>query len=202
MARTIAAPVGRMGAINRLADTRTVQELLNQVPVAAAGPRPLLDVDGLCGPKTNGAIQTFQQRHLGPARSDGRVDPNGPTLAKLNEFDGQAPPLRALRTMSIRRVGPSGGFVDALRTAEWYYEVRDPAQPGLAAVYFFGQPGEHRTLLTPIVFDGRAQTFQTGRALFDLESPAGSYLTEYGFPGPDDAPGPDPALARSRFMLH
>ena len=39
--------------------------------------------DGLVGPKTIGAIRGFQQFHH--TGSDGRVDPNGPTLKKMNE---------------------------------------------------------------------------------------------------------------------
>ena len=59
MAQTISASVGR-GGFNREEDTRTVQKLLNRVPPSSGGPVPLLEVDGLCGPKTTNAIQTFQ----------------------------------------------------------------------------------------------------------------------------------------------
>ena len=91
MARTISASVGR-GGVNRSADTITVQELLNRVPPSSGGPVPLLKVDGLCGPKTTTAIQTFQLKQWGWNLADGRVDPAGPTLARLNDFDTAAPP--------------------------------------------------------------------------------------------------------------
>ena len=93
MAKTISASVGR-GGVNRQADTVTIQGLLNRVPVSSGGPTPLLDVDGLCGPITTSAIQNFQLKQWGWALADGRVDPAGPTLARLNDFDtpGIVPP--------------------------------------------------------------------------------------------------------------
>lgn len=85
MAESITAAVGTPPAVNRAPDVETIQVLLNQVPALNGGPQPLLDVDGLIGPKTIGAIRKFQQTNLG--FQDGRVDPNQKTLAKLNEFD-------------------------------------------------------------------------------------------------------------------
>ena len=87
MSRSISASVGRMGGKNLPDDVITVQQLLDQVPLSQGGPMPLLEVDGLCGPKTINAIQRFQLHHFGWAGADGRVDTAGPTLAKLNEFD-------------------------------------------------------------------------------------------------------------------
>jgi hypothetical protein len=80
---TISASVG-VGGRNLAADVRTVQELLNNVPPEQGGPAPKLAVDGLVGPLTNGAIAKFQRKQLG--FSDGRVDPGGPTLKRLNQF--------------------------------------------------------------------------------------------------------------------
>jgi hypothetical protein len=82
-AASISAAVG-IGGKNRADDVRTVQDLLNQVPTASGGPVPLLVVDGLIGPKTNAAIRRFQKAQLGWA--DSRVDPNGPTIARLGNF--------------------------------------------------------------------------------------------------------------------
>jgi hypothetical protein len=97
MAKLISASVGRWAA-NRLPDVKTVQELLNK-----AGALPPLAVDGMCGPKSNGAIFAFQKAHFGSA--DGRVDPGQRTIKKLNEFDkpGGRPPggLSALRKQVI-----------------------------------------------------------------------------------------------------
>src|SRR5262245_50233720 len=85
MAETITAAVGTTPALNRAQDVETIQTLLNQVPANQGGPNPLLDLDGLIGPLTIGAIRKFQSFHLG--FNDGRVDPGQKTLAKLNEFD-------------------------------------------------------------------------------------------------------------------
>ncbi|HUQ93202.1 MAG TPA: peptidoglycan-binding domain-containing protein [Bryobacteraceae bacterium] len=87
MARSIQFSVGSKGGRNQPGDTKTVQELLNNVPLSEGGPSPRLEVDGKCGPLTKAAIQKFQLKHFGWKGADGRVDPDGPTLAKLNTFD-------------------------------------------------------------------------------------------------------------------
>jgi hypothetical protein len=90
MAKTISASVGQMGT-NRRPDAITVQELLNKVAPEAGGPVPKLAVDGLPWTKTIAAIRKFQKEQCGFAWPDGRVDPGGKTLAKLNEFDSSGP---------------------------------------------------------------------------------------------------------------
>ncbi len=81
----IQASVGQ-GGKNRGEDTRAVQVALNAAPVAVGGAGESLAVDGLCGPLTIGAIQTFQAQWL--TILDGRCDPAGPTLALLNAMAG------------------------------------------------------------------------------------------------------------------
>ncbi len=73
---TIKGSVGADGK-NGKADTRIIQKLLN-----AIFPSTLLSVDGDCGPKTIRRIKRFQKRFM--AKPDGRVDPGGRTLKKLN----------------------------------------------------------------------------------------------------------------------
>jgi hypothetical protein len=90
---TISASVG-LGGKNLAADVRTVQELLNAVPTPSGGPMPLLAVDGLIGPKTNGAIQRFQRTQFGWA--DGRADPGGPTITRLNSIAGSGGTMPSL----------------------------------------------------------------------------------------------------------
>ena len=92
MAVTISAPVG-MGpkAANRLVDVRTIQHLLNGIKPSEGGPQPLLVVDGLCGKKTESAVQQFQLKHFGWKLADGRVDPGGQTLALMNQLSGSSP---------------------------------------------------------------------------------------------------------------
>src|SRR5262245_9293488 len=79
----ISASVGQ-GGVNRRDDVQSIQTMLNQVPAADGGPRPRLAVDRIVGPLTIAAIRSFQTRHLGWA--DGRVDPGGPTIARLRGF--------------------------------------------------------------------------------------------------------------------
>jgi hypothetical protein len=88
--RTISASVGQ-GGTNTKPDATTVQELLNQVPVDEGGPQIPLKVDGLAWGKTIAAIKRFQSVNLGHKWPDGRVDPGGKTLARLNDYDTPAP---------------------------------------------------------------------------------------------------------------
>ncbi|WP_338663163.1 peptidoglycan-binding domain-containing protein [Pararoseomonas sp. SCSIO 73927] len=76
--RLPSASVGQ-GGINRPADVRLVQWLLN----AWLRPRgdTVLKLDGLIGPRTIGAIRAFQQTRSGAV--DGRVDPGGPSMCAL-----------------------------------------------------------------------------------------------------------------------
>lgn len=99
MARTISASVG-VNASNRQPDVITVQELLNKVPPPQGGPEVKLKIDGLCWQKTQTAIRHFQNRNMGHKWPDGRVDPGGSTLARLNSFDEQ-PPLAEWFTYSV-----------------------------------------------------------------------------------------------------
>ncbi len=92
MAKSITASVGRMGGVNHAPDVKVVQELLNQVPATSGGPGTKLQVTGTCGTNTIDAIQRFQLHNFGFSMADGRVDPDGPTLKKLNSFDQPGSP--------------------------------------------------------------------------------------------------------------
>jgi len=149
MAKSITASVGRMGGVNRPNDVRTVQELLNKIPVTSGGPIPLLETDGVCGKKTIDAIQKFQLHHFGWQGADGRVDPGGQTLRKLNELaDPQAPPPALSSRFQVRLVepffqNPPGlniiaytrlfQFVDTSNnlTSFYFEEVLNPVNPNL-----------------------------------------------------------------------
>lgn len=83
---SISSSVGRYGR-NRQKDVEIVQSLLNEVPEQWGGPVPKLDVDGLSGPKTIGAIFKFQESQLPTAiKPDGRVDPDQYTFPRLVEI--------------------------------------------------------------------------------------------------------------------
>ena len=79
-ATSISGSVGK-GGKNHENDVRTVQQLLNQ-----NGASTTLQVDGLAGPKTAGAISKFQQNNLG--FQDGRIDPDGQTWGALSGGEG------------------------------------------------------------------------------------------------------------------
>lgn len=85
MPKSIDGSVGRGGRNFPAKDVLTVQYLLNCVPAGSGGPQPELVMDGICGPKTLKAIETFQRQNLGFA--DGRVDRAGRTLQALQQFD-------------------------------------------------------------------------------------------------------------------
>jgi hypothetical protein len=109
----ITASVGINGA-NRPVDVPVIQRALNDVPADQGRPAPLLEVDGICGPKTKNAIQAFQLKHFGWKGADGRVDPDKQTIAKLNELAGDAAAARArLKGGRIARI--SGLLSHALR---------------------------------------------------------------------------------------
>jgi peptidoglycan hydrolase-like protein with peptidoglycan-binding domain len=67
------------GGSNKVTDVRVVQRLLNDW-LAKAG-QTQLKVDGLVGPKTIGAITSFQKANS--ATTDGRVDVGGKTINAL-----------------------------------------------------------------------------------------------------------------------
>ena len=82
----IMASVGRSG-VNSRNDVMIVQKLLNDGLKMTAGFRPLA-VDGLSGPKTIAAIDSYQRSVLRWTRTDGKVDPGGQTLQSLNQKAG------------------------------------------------------------------------------------------------------------------
>jgi peptidoglycan hydrolase-like protein with peptidoglycan-binding domain len=90
MRARISASVGR-GGVNRSNDVRIIQAALNKISPKSGGPAKPLAEDGICGPKTIEAIQKFQLHHFGWQGADGRVDPDGPTLAKLNQLTNETP---------------------------------------------------------------------------------------------------------------
>ena len=85
MDQKIASAVGAGGA-NRAEDVRKIQTLLNKAPAGWGGSSTPLKVDGLIGPKTIEGIKFFQLMQLGSVFDfDGRVDPGGRTLKRLNQ---------------------------------------------------------------------------------------------------------------------
>ncbi len=116
MASIIFASVGQGGA-NAPADVRVVQRLLNDY---IGGKGRLLDVDGVCGPKTLAAITQFQKDVTGIV--DGRIDPKGRAIKKLAELhlknaaDGINPQILGLLSQYAL---PTNVHLHALLTEYW-----------------------------------------------------------------------------------
>lgn len=170
MSASISASVGIKG-VNRHDDVVTVQRLLNRIKPTDGGPSIFLKVDGLAGPKTNGAIHEFQLVHFGFKGADGRVDPEGPTLRKLNQF---APP--ETRSLLIRRVGLADeDGIDHEDDRQWFFQVRPFVSPGARrARYYLGRRGDLRRLRKPVNFFGRDTRIlaRRGKKLDELEGRA------------------------------
>ena len=84
---SIDQPVGQgFKAQNLDADVRTIQGSLNQIQPSRGGPAVPLVVDGICGPKTNGAIQDFQFNQFGLRGMDGVIEPGKQTIARINQI--------------------------------------------------------------------------------------------------------------------
>jgi peptidoglycan hydrolase-like protein with peptidoglycan-binding domain len=107
---TLRGSVGQNGD-NIEQDVRVVQQLLNQQDLA---PLKKLKEDGRSGPSTIEAIRHFQSRYLSESSPDGRVDPDGRTIRKLNSSNtrstggtGESPETRkADRDARTKHVDP------------------------------------------------------------------------------------------------
>jgi hypothetical protein len=116
----ISGSVGR-GGRNSPADVKAIQAALNEQDPADGGPTLKLAVDGIVGPLTMAAIQKFQTRQLGWA--DGRVDPDGPTLHRLQgastaqkgKKPKPAPPPKATAEQNKAFVERIGGLLPQAR---------------------------------------------------------------------------------------
>jgi len=99
MMTTISASVGE-GGVNKKADVRIVQELLTR-----AGHDPK-GIDGGYGTNTHDAILSFQRTFT--SHPDGRIDPGGGTLRRLDQAQPAAPPSPA-PTPAPAAAAPAGG---------------------------------------------------------------------------------------------
>lgn len=81
----ITAPVG-IGGNNLLPDVTKIQDALNNVSPADGGASPKLVKDGICGSKTINAIKQFQLKQFGWSGADGKINPGGQTITRLNQI--------------------------------------------------------------------------------------------------------------------
>ncbi|HEY4361089.1 MAG TPA: hypothetical protein VGN17_08980 [Bryobacteraceae bacterium] len=144
--KSIGSAVGKQPALNSMRDQQTVRDLLMRVVPEDGGPDYI--IPNPAGPNTvspelQKAIITFQRKNVPARYQDGRVDPNGITIRKLNElarafspvdppqfpvdpvFPPDPPPTPKTTVFYIRMTGSvSGGEVlvgDAL-----FFEMYDP----------------------------------------------------------------------------
>ena len=147
MSVTIHQSVGLRGR-NDAADVEAIQGLLNAVPQAAGGPLSRLAVNGRCDGSENDptvvAIKKFQWRHSrmpggGAAHlPDGRIDPGGYALRRLNAFSPGPGPLPATPA------GPRGGPNLPLRFGEMWQQIE--ANRGFTATYQDGGQAASRVI--------------------------------------------------------
>jgi hypothetical protein len=90
------------GGVNKPVDVTEIQKLLNQVPAVQGGASPPLTVSGTCDAATLAAILRFQKTQV-PKFADGRIDPGGPTLAKLNALAAAGNPTGSLTDVTRAR---------------------------------------------------------------------------------------------------
>jgi hypothetical protein len=147
--RKISSSVGLHGVNNR-DDVRTVQELLNLVPHALGGPMIKLATDGLCGRKTNGAIEKVQATKWGWRSVTTRVEPNSATWKFLMTFDSPAPltnfpPIKApeapkvLGTRFIIQVAAKADQRLDANGDNFYFKIMNQQDQSQQALYFLGR---------------------------------------------------------------
>jgi len=83
----ISGSVGHKG-INKYLDVSLIQTMLNDTNLS---PMTLLNIDGKCGKATIAQIKEFQHRCINMLNPDGRVDPHGGTLRKLDQLQPKTP---------------------------------------------------------------------------------------------------------------
>jgi hypothetical protein len=87
--RTIGSAVGRQPALNAAKDQDAVRLLLNEIPEWVGGAEGSLQtpaIPGRISEELQDAIDCFQDFQVSPNSRDGRVDPNGETMEKLNSL--------------------------------------------------------------------------------------------------------------------
>lgn len=98
-------------AKNRDSDVRIIQGALNNIMqyniLAPLGP---LTVDGIAGRKTKVAIRQFQRVAVGMASPDGRIDPGGKTIIKLNAVINTAAKISNTQPPILNTWSPGRGM--------------------------------------------------------------------------------------------
>lgn len=195
--RNISSSVGLRG-VNQRDNVRTVQELLNLVPHSDGGPMIKLATDGICGRKTNGAIEKLQAHEWGWKRVTTRVDPNSPTWKLLLTYDKPAKPTalpvpkppepqKALGTRFMVMMAAKPGQQLNANAENFYFQIIDQSDQTQKAIYFFGNakvpppnPTPWSITIPPIVTTPQpiGVADWAGTAIFYEKSKGGNTTTE------------------------
>lgn len=106
----IAASVGENGK-NKDSDVRIIQKALNNImQYNVLAPLSPLAEDGIAGRKTKVAIRQFQRVAVGMSAPDGRIDPGGKTIGKLNAVINTATKLPKTKTPVSNAWSPTYGL--------------------------------------------------------------------------------------------
>ena len=190
---TISSSVG-LRSSNIPFDVTKIQNALNRVTPAHGGPAPPLVPDGACGPKTIDAIQKFQLRQFGWSGADGKINPHGETLARINAIlarpQEQPPAVLPPDAPEVNRVLDETMRIHLMEARRWVNEARqelmalepfvdsldDSSQTfrRLDNVFAIGQNSNRRATVRKIlqVYDDMERAFQrhtgTSNPVFEL----------------------------------
>ena len=122
----IAGAVGP-GCTNGRDDVLVVQSLLNVAYARIRVPSRTIPVDGIVGPETHAALLHFQRTHFGAG--DGRVEPAGRTLVRLNAV-AAGPPRASGTARSASVPSPLELALGAAALARrWAVDAREHLAP-------------------------------------------------------------------------
>lgn len=163
-----------INSVNSANDVRVIQDALNRVTPAQGGPSPLLVVDGACGPKTKNAIQQFQLKQFGWSGADGKINPGGQTITRLNQLvggsgrpadSGDAPVTLSDETANdIFKAAMTGGLITAQK---WIRAAQFNLDMALVHVDMLNTP-------SPLAAFGREERMRLANRYFKIDDfPAG-----------------------------
>ena len=205
--KSIGSAVGKQPALNSMGDQQTIRDLLMRIEPEDGGPELALPNPigpNRVTPELQAAIDKFQAQNVPTNYQDGRVDPHGFTLRKMNELartfspvgppqiptdpviPPDPPPTPKTTVFYIRMTGSvSGGEVlvgDAL-----FFEMYDPVNY-LSVKYKYAGAGVG--VGTPATVSGRGPWnkfyLQTARQVSNFGTPFAQFTTVGAGPWTDN----------------
>jgi hypothetical protein len=202
--KSIGSAVGKQPALNSMRDQQTVRDLLMRILPEDGGPNYIIpnpDSPGAVSAELQKAITVFQQKNVPTWFQDGRVDPNGMTIRKLNELARNFFPVDPLvfpkddpvvvppetgtpktTLFYIRMIGSvSGG--EGLVGDLLFFEIWDSTN-NLSAKYKYAGAGLGVGTPVTIGFKGPWNMFQVKvpRQVSNFETPLARFTTGGGGP--------------------